>query len=240
MQHHARSLLIAALLASGAVALSQGTPLYSTGFEALSNGPLDGQDGWVAIGSTPGGTVQTNIFFAGTKAFMVDSAVVVADSWYSRLFPVATPGRLVQTFTVEWRMRVSMSGTASPFWGFDVTTDGGFTRFCAFGVDGSQRVGAMVGDGALFVPSGQTVVRGDWNLFRVHLDFGTRRMTGSLNGVTVMTASLNPVAAGRTVYDAAMTCGDPLAVGTDRAYFDEIKVSALAAFPGGQAGGGLL
>lgn len=226
-----------ALLAG--LAHAQGTPLYSTGFEAMANGPLDGQEGWAAIGSTLGAVVQSAVVFAGAKALRVDSATVVADSWYSRLVQLAPTMKTPHTVTVSWRMRLSSSGSPGQFWGAELTTDGGFTRFAALGVDASNRVGVLVSDGGAFVPSGQTVSRDAWNLLSLEIDFGTRKCRAFLNGALVQTAAMNPAATGRSAYDAAILCGDPLATGTDSAFFDDLAVSAFAAIKHGGAGGGL-
>lgn len=177
-------------------------PDYSTTF--LGAGQLEGQFASTngGFGSTqwlqsPAGgastaVVQDSVVASGSQAVRVDRASNSDDRW-----AVPVTGFPAERFIcIDWDMRVEQTVTSTgfgPFFGIESYDDDGssVTRMGTLGVDAATGE-LLFGDaasGLIPTPGGETVNFGEWNNFRIVLDFETDTYFGFLNGVIVVNAA---------------------------------------------------
>jgi hypothetical protein len=190
-----RASVIAVLLSGGGIAHAA---IYdSGGFEGFTNNQdLTGQDPvngpWVKSGTnTSTATVQSAVTASGTRAVqMVREAALNGDARWAVLKPsanVATP------IAIDWDMNVTQSsvpaGSFGPFFGaegYDSLDNGGGGPLLAgsFGVD--SKTGELLyqqsGTGFLVAVPNVTVPFGQWNHFRLLLDYSNATYSIYYNG----------------------------------------------------------
>jgi hypothetical protein len=186
---------IALLAATAPVAPAAGVIVDTNGFDSpYVVGDLVGQQDWVtaALGGTSSATVQDSVGDGGGRGLTVtrQGAPNTDRRWF-----VPTTDYPTQRFvTVDWDMRVEgpsgnlLNGEFGPFFGVD-TYDADTAVF----VLGTLGVDATTGDvlyqaqtsGAL-TETGSVADFGEWNHFRIVLDFATDTYRGFFNGVQVV------------------------------------------------------
>jgi len=179
-----------ALAAASAVAAP--SPAYdSGGFEAprfVAGSPLEGQDPqgpWLKSGTGATATVQTATVFTGSQAVRVDRTS--GDTRWSvlRAAPVANQA------IIDWDMNVTQSthaGDFGPFFGVEAYDALDNPPLLA----GSAGVDAKTGDvlyqaatTGIFTETGTKATFGQWNHFRLLLDYSTDRYSVFFNGTAV-------------------------------------------------------
>lgn len=218
------------------------SPAYDTTF--LGTGQLEGQfastnegfgsEQWVQspVGGTSTAVVQDAIFNTGSQAVRVDRASGSDDRWAVEVsgFP-AVDRPLV---CVEWDMRVEEAtatpdGSFGPFFGIETyDNEISLLRLGTLGVDAATGDVLGIDRAAGFFETGATVDFGEWNSFRIVLDYRDDTYYGFLNNALLFQTDFEFVGGDQfSEADIAAIAagGDPgsaAAVGT--AYFDNYRV----------------
>lgn len=183
------------LLSSGA--LAQASIYDSGGFEAFTNNQdLTGQDPlngpWQKSGvNTSTATVQSAVTQSGFRAVqMVRAANANGDARWGVVKPIAN---VTASITVDWDMNVTQSsvpvGSFGPFFGaegYDSLDNGAAGPLLAgsFGVDAQtgELLYQQSGSGFLVAVSNVTVPFGQWNHYRLSLDYSNSKYSIYYNG----------------------------------------------------------
>lgn len=195
---------IAVAMLLPAAATAQFKILDGQGFEApaYSPGTLAGQTAlidngastfaWTEFGGASTAVVQLGVASSGAQSLQINRAANDDHRWTAY-----TPGYPANQYvTVEWDMRVedpNLIGVFGPFFGVETYDDmgGGVLRSGMFGVDAATGELLYVdrNAGLLPTPGGETVEYGQWNSFRMVLDFQNNAYQGYFNGAQVFTTS---------------------------------------------------
>ncbi|MEN1680501.1 MAG: PEP-CTERM sorting domain-containing protein [Planctomycetota bacterium] len=172
-------------------------PDYSTSF--AGTGQLEGQfastfEGfgsaqWVQspLGGTSTAVVQSAVVASGSQAVRVDRDAGSDDRW---AVPI-TGAPAEPIVCIEWDMLVEEAtatplGSFGPFFGIEAYDDDATSilRMGSLGVDAATGEVLLTdaATGLVPTPGGETVGFGQWNSFRMVLDFSTDRYAGYLNG----------------------------------------------------------
>lgn len=236
-------LLLGVVAAASAVASAQAndivnsdgfeSPDYSTTFDGT--GSLEGQDGWLtAGGGVSTATVQTTVVASGTQAVRVDRGASSDDFWAVPV--VGFPSVGFDQVIVEWDMRVEDSGSTGfgPFFGVQVNDDNGvpLLQAAGFGVDAATGdVLFQAGSTGFLTETGTFATFGEWNNFRIELDYSTDMYSYYFNdGLLGTTSFVDAGVGGFTDADitAIAAAGDATSqAATGTAYFDNFVVSEV-------------
>lgn len=187
LRHVCRLVLIAALLVCPVRGALAATTILSTGFESpFMPGNLVDQFGWKTAGvGTSSATVKAGVGVSNSQAVEVVKAASSDRRW-------AVPHQMgypSQRFvTVDWDMRVSQAPDSTgfgPFFGVDTYDDTTGAPFVlgSLGVDSSTGdVLFQEQDSGVLKETGIQVSFGQWNHYRIVLDFATDTYTALVNG----------------------------------------------------------
>ena len=219
------------------------SPLNTT--TAFGSGRLNGQSALVGNGggtqswiesplnSAGDAVVQSAVVKSGTQAVRVDRAANVDTRWF-----VPVPAQPADRFVVvDWDQRVEQTligeFTFGPFFGIETFDDSG----SAIGVLGTLGVDASTADVLFqaedtgnFTETGAFVEFGEWNDFRIVLDFQADRYFGFFNGELVAETGFVDRGLGLDRFtdadlSAIAAAGDPVSQAlTGTAYFDNYFV----------------
>jgi len=213
---------LTAAVALCAVTAEAASIVDSQGFEnpPYSLGNLTGQNSWVLSGPGVGSaTVQnTVVMLPGAQAVKVDRGANSDDRWYVPVVGYPTG----QYIAIDWDMNVTQTVSAAtygPLFGVEAYD---YSATGPNGVLGTLGVDAFTGDvlyqradnGSLDA-TGTTVTFGQWDHYKMLLDFGTDVYTVYLNGTPLLSE----------VFVDSYT-------GNDLDDFTDADISALAAFSG--------
>lgn len=214
--------------------LASGQLVYQTGFEspAFVDGNLPGQSLWQSTNNpvTPNrGVVQSAFARTGLRAVRIDASVTTfSDSYWRPLNFSVMPGTspIVQ---IEWAMNLTSAGMPkSAGWGIEVFDNSMplNRRVSAVTVDASGLL--KVWDGGAFFNTGMTVSRDAWHVYKLNLNYsvGVRKAALYLDGVRVANGVNFSPTTTNTIADVDLWNLD--GGGTDAAYFDDFRVTALA------------
>lgn len=197
------------ILAAGAAAQAASFTLVDgEGFEspeyaqALLEGQFastfegNGSAAWVQspLGGTGVATVQDSVVASGSQAVQVDRAANSDDRW---AVPIAgAPSANMPIVCIEWDMLVEASPTTQdfgPFFGIEAYDDDATTllRVGSWGVDATTGdvLYTLRDDGiqaGFLVESGASVTLGDWNSYRMVLDYTSDTAYMFLNDVMIL------------------------------------------------------
>ncbi len=185
------------LLVAAGVGLTAGTSeaivlVDSAGFESptFTTGTLDGQQQWLNAGS--GGStavVQSSVVKSGSQALQVDRTAL-SDRFWAKLIAPPPSGRYV---SIEWDMLVNATGAATgfgPFFGVNVFDDtiAPIATLAAFGVDATTGdVLIQEGGSGVLITTSAFATNGEWDRFRLELDFGSDTYNAYFNGTLIAT-----------------------------------------------------
>lgn len=217
-------------------------PSYSTTF--LGTGQLEGQfastnegfgsEQWVRspVGGTSSAVVQDSVAASGSQAVRVDRAANSDDRWAVEVsgFP-STDNPLV---CIEWDMLVeeatsTPNGSFGPFFGVEsYDNEVSLLRLGTLGVDAATGDVLGINRASGFFETGVTVNFGEWNSFRIVLDFRTDTYYGFLNNVRLFDTDFEFIG-GEQFSEADIAAiaagGDPDSqAATGTAYFDNYLV----------------
>ena len=162
--------------------------LNTGGFEDYSLGPLQGQSGWLTIGSGGGAaTVANSVGVGSAKGVRIDRSARSDDWWAVSHSGAGLPhSRYV---LVDWDMKVDNTGADEsvfgPFVGVDTYDDSFIPQLLgALGVDATTRdvLYQAPGSGDL-TETGLTVDEG-WHHFQIRLDFLSDQYSISVDNVS--------------------------------------------------------
>jgi hypothetical protein len=207
--------------------------VYQTGFESpvFVDGDLVGQDAWVADDPQPPGraVVQSAFAAAGARAVLIDASMAVAADWYWKALNFPVPLATAPCIQIKWDMFIDgTEANASAVWGIDIYDDSvPFTRRVA-AVVVTDHGHLEVTDGAGLFDSHYPVTRGAWHSFKVNMNYtpGARRMNVYVDGVLAVTNRLFGPGTTDTVADVDLY--NVYGNGSDRAYYDNLSIEALA------------
>lgn len=237
---------IAATASAGSFTIIDGegfeSPAYDTTF--LGSGQLEGQfastnegfgsEQWVQspVGGTSTAVVQDSVFNTGSQAVRVDRASGSDDRWAVEVSGFPAPERPL--VCIEWDMRVEEAtatpdGSFGPFFGIEsYDNEVSLLRLGTLGVDAATGDVLGIDRAAGFFETGATVAFGEWNSFRIVLDYRDDTYYGFLNNSLLFQTDFEFVG-GDQFSEADIAAigagGDPgsiAAVGT--AYFDNYNV----------------
>ena len=233
------------LALAGVQNASAASTILSTGFESpYTPGPLQGQPTdppkWVTAGS--GGssaTVQSAVVKTGTQAVRVDKLPAASPASTDRRWAIRGTGYPTQRFVIiDWDMRVSLAsnvGGFGPFFGmeaYDDTVNPNLPYVLgSLGVDASTGDVLYQAQGSGFLTETGTVANfGQWNHFRLLLDFASDTYRGYFNGALVANTGFVDGSFGLDHFTdgdiAALDAAtDPVSLGNSAsAYFDNVVI----------------
>lgn len=237
--------VIAALgifLAAGAAQAATFTLIDGEGFEApeYSQAILEGQfastfegfgsAAWVQspVGGTSTAVVQDSVVASGDQAVQVDRAANSDDRW-----AVPITGAPAERYVcIEWDMLVEESSTTGfgPFFGIEAYDDDATSilRIGSLGVDAATGEVLVTDRATGLIATTETVNFGEWNSYRMILDFQTDTYFNFINGVLINSLDFESVGADQftdadiAAIAASFDTDSQSATGT--AYFDNYLV----------------
>jgi len=211
--------------------------VYQTGFESIeappfADGNLLGQNAWTSTNDPPTtgrGIVQSTLTHTGSRAALLDASVTTTTDWFWKplyyLVPVAT-NPVIQ---VTWNMYLDGTSPNKSFqWGIDVYDDASPVpkRVTTVVVNSTGQL--QVWDGTVYFTTSTTVIRNAWYSFKLNVDYaiGVRRAALYLDGALIVTnRAMSP---GTTDVLADVDLYNVDGGGSDRAYYDNLKIVAFA------------
>ena len=197
--------------------------ILSTGFESpFVSGPLQGQQGWVAAGSSAStATVESSVAKSGSQAVQVVKAGAPNTD---RRWAAPVTGFPTQRYViVDWDMRVTQTVNQTafgPFFGvesYDAVASPTFPKLLgSLGVDATTGdVLYQTQDDGVLTETGTLVNFAQWNHFRMVLDFNTDSYRAYVNGSLVSTTGFVDRGAGLNNFTDAdistfAAAGDPV------------------------------
>ncbi len=208
---------------------------FETGF---SPGALEGQSGWLrstlplGAGNVPGSAVvQNSVVEAGSQAVQVDRGALTDERW---AMPVGGQGFPNNRYIlIDWDMNVTATGANSgfgPFFGVDsYRAAAGLTVLGTLGVDATTGdVLYQRSDNQSLDVTGTTVNFGEWNSFRMLLDFEQDEYSMFVNDNLLLTDGFvdGPASTFTDADIAAIAAGGDTVSrsATGTAYFDNFLV----------------
>lgn len=211
--------------------------VYQTGFEStesppFADGNLFGQNGWTSTNDPPTigrGIVQSTFAHTGARAALLDASVAATTDWFWKPLSYAVPIVTNPVIQVTWNMYLDGASPNKSFqWGIDVYDDATPIpkRVTAVVVNSTGQL--QIWDGAAYFTTATSVTRNAWHAFKLNIDYsvGVRRAALYLDGVLIVTnRALSP---GTTNVLADVDLYNVDGGGADKAYYDNLKIVALA------------
>lgn len=207
-----------------------------------NDAPFPGATTWVAsIGTSSTAVVTDSMAASGTQSVRIDRAANEASGggrWGANV--VGWPSE--RYVCIEWDMKVldagGPSGSFGPFFGVEAYDDDGVGasngRIGALGVDATTGDVLYTAAGTGFLTeTGSTVSFGDWNTFRIDLDFDLHQYGIYLNDVLLLTEAFEEGAGLDQLTDAPLAtfaaAGDSVSQGlTGTAFYDNYSVFQMS------------
>lgn len=217
--------------------------VYETGFEsteapAFVDGNLPGQNGWLSTDdpATPNrGVVQSTFAHTGARAALIDASVTINTDWYWKPLNYAVPVTTDPIIQIIWNMYLDGTSPNKSFqWGIDVYDDATPNPRRVTAVVVNSAGALQVWDGAAYFTTPTTVTRNEWHAFTLNIDYavGVRKVALFLDGVLV--AENRAMSPGATNVLADVDLYNVDGGGSDQAYYDDLKIVALADTDGDQ------
>lgn len=215
-----------AVLAVGAQA-----QVYSTSFEAptFTVGDLQGQGGWDTTNvGTPTWTVSTDRAKTGTQSVKWSDAGVTSASSFAWIDVSTFAPGAVPALSAAFSVFIEQNSAASRRFGFDIfynSTDR--SRLIIDKNTGIFGNTAIASTAVSQLGTLSTASAGRWVDFFVNINFGTRAVTATVDGINIALPSLSTSTTNATDIDLFRGLNSPLSGETGLAYFDDYRVAAV-------------